>query len=246
MVLRNRIALISGAGSGLGRAIARAYAGAGAMVFLLGRHQEALEESYDLIVKQNGRGCIVPLDLEKDLHRVPEVAKGIYDRHGRLDILVNNAGLLGSLAPLEGYDPVQWEAVFRVNVTAPFFLTQGMLPLLKNSPAAAVINVVSGVGRHGRPFWGAYAASKAALINLTQTWAGELAPSTIRINAVDPGPTATAMRARAYPGESPLTLPTAEEITPVFLYLASDGARHLQGAYLKGRDWRQWLPGKKP
>ncbi|MBF0426757.1 MAG: SDR family NAD(P)-dependent oxidoreductase [Magnetococcales bacterium] len=242
MLLNKQIALVTGAGSGIGQAVAMAYAAAGATVLLLGRTQKQLEVTHDRIRAQGNQAVIVPLDLEKELHRVAELAQGIHDRFGHLDILVNNAAQLGAMTPLAAYEPPLWETVFRVNVTAPFFLTRELLPLLRLAGAGCVINVVSGVGQHGRAYWGAYAASKAALINLTETWGAELAQSTIRINAVDPGPTATRMRAHAYPGEDPARLPAPADIVPVFLYLASTHSRHLTGQHLEAGEWVQWRP----
>ncbi|MBF0625772.1 MAG: YciK family oxidoreductase [Magnetococcales bacterium] len=242
MLLADRIALVTGAGTGIGRAVAIACAREGATLLLLGRRKKYLEETYDRILEQGGRASIVPLNLEKELHRVPEVAQEIVQRFGRLHVLVNNAGLLGVMTPLAAYEPPLWESLFRVNVTAPFYLTQQLLPLLRAAPAASVINVTSSVGHAGRAYWGAYAASKAALVNLSETWAQELAGSTVRVNTVNPGGTATAMRAKAYPGEDPKTLPTPEDIVPVFLYLASDHSREINGQHLAARDWRDWQP----
>ncbi|MBF0370765.1 MAG: YciK family oxidoreductase [Magnetococcales bacterium] len=244
MMLQNRIALVTGAGSGIGQAIALAYAKEGATVLLLGRTQKKLEETYDRIKAFKGEASIVLLDLEKELHRIPQLVEGLHKRFGRLDILVNCAGLLGTMTTLEGYKPVEWEAVFRVNVTAPFFLTRELLPLLGAAPTASIINVSSSVAHQGRAFWGGYAASKAALANLTETWAGELTKTQIRINTVNPGGTATPMRATAFPGENPTTLPTPQEITPVFLYLASDESKDVRGQHLKARDWLKWQAEK--
>lgn len=244
MILENRIALVTGAGAGIGAAVAREYARQGAFVILLGRpnKQKRLEKTYDQIVAHGGKATLVPLDLEGELGRVPEVVKQLHERFGRLDVLVNNAGAVGSLTPLALYDTLQWESVLRVNLTAPFFLTRELLPLLRESDDASVIQVVSGVAFKGRPFWGAYAAAKAALVNLTETWSAELENSTVRMNSVNPGGTATAMRATAFPGENPASLPQPEEITPVFLYLASSFAKGVRGQHLAARDWLEWRP----
>ncbi|MBF0155361.1 MAG: SDR family NAD(P)-dependent oxidoreductase [Magnetococcales bacterium] len=243
MLLDQRIALVTGAGSGIGQAVAEAYAAEGAIVLLLGRTRKTLEETYDRILQRGNQAVIVPLDLEKELHRVADLVREVHTRFGRLDVLVNGAAQLGAMTPLAAYEPPLWETVFRVNVTAPFFLIRELLPLLRQAPAAAVINVTSGVGHQGRAYWGAYAASKAALVNLTETWGEELAQSTVRINAVDPGPTATAMRARAYPGEDATRLPSPADIVPVFLYLVSRDSVHLRGQHLHAREWMHWRPG---
>ncbi|MBF0140307.1 MAG: SDR family NAD(P)-dependent oxidoreductase [Magnetococcales bacterium] len=240
MILQDKIALVTGSGSGIGQAVAELFAQEGAWVILLGRTQSKLEETSDRITQRGGRATIVPLDLENSLNRVPEVAKALYERFGHLDTLVNNAGILGTLTPLDHYDTILWEQVMRVNVTAPFFLTRELMPLLKKSPNASVINVVSTVAFQGRAFWGAYAASKAALANMTETWAGENPRQGVRCNTVNPGATRTAMRRTAYPGEDPATLPTPQEVARVFLYLASDFATDIRGQHLNARDWMTW------
>ncbi|MBF0357109.1 MAG: SDR family NAD(P)-dependent oxidoreductase [Magnetococcales bacterium] len=244
MILKDRIALVTGAGAGIGQAVAQDYAKHGATVILLGRKSKhkKLEKTYDLIQKEGGKAVIVPLDLEHELGLVPEMVKGLYERFGKLDILVNNAGDLGALTPLELYDNMLWEKIFRINITAPFFLIRELLPLLKKSDDASVINVVSSVAFKGKHFWGAYAASKAALVNLTETWSDELGKTSVRMNSVNPGATATAMRASAYPGENPNTIPQPTEITPAFLYLASSAAKEERGQHIDARCWMWWKP----
>lgn len=242
MILQDKIALVTGSGSGIGQAVAELFAQEGAWVILLGRSQNKLEETSDRITRGGGRATIVPLDLENSLNRIPEITKALYERFGRLDTLVNNAGVLGTLTPLDHYDSILWEQVFRINVTAPFFLTREWMPLLKKSPNASVINVVSTVAFQGRAFWGAYAAAKAALANITETWANESPRQGVRFNTVNPGATRTAMRRTAYPGEDPATLPTPQDVARVFLYLASDFATDVRGQHLNARDWMTWHP----
>jgi NAD(P)-dependent dehydrogenase (short-subunit alcohol dehydrogenase family) len=242
-MLKDRIALVTGAGSGIGRAVALAFARRGAVVVLVGRKVAALEETYDQVLAVGGTATLVVLDLERQLERVSELTQLLAKRYGQLDILVNNAGQLGAMTPLAHYDPRIWETVFRVNVTAPFFLIRELLPLLRQSVAGSVINVTSGVAYQGCAYWGAYAASKAALANLTETWAAELVRTSVRINAVNPGEVATALRASAFPGEDSGKLLTPENITPVFLYLGSDASRGVTGVHLQARDWLHWQPG---
>ncbi|MBF0422687.1 MAG: SDR family NAD(P)-dependent oxidoreductase [Magnetococcales bacterium] len=240
MLLKDKIALVTGAGAGIGRAVAELYAQQGAHVILLGRTQAKLEETSDLIAVAGGRAIILPLDLENGLDRIPAAVMAVHERFGRLDILVNNAGILGTLTPLEHFDTVLWEQVLRINVTAPFFLTREFIPLLKKSSDASVINVVSTVAFKGRAFWGAYAASKAALVNMTETWSGESPSLGIRFNTVNPGATRTSMRRIAYPGEDPNTLPTPQQVAKVFLYLASHFSHTVRGQHLNAQDWLQW------
>ncbi|HIJ82744.1 MAG: YciK family oxidoreductase [Magnetococcales bacterium] len=240
MLLKDKITLVTGAGSGIGRAVANLFASEGAWVILLGRTQAKLEETSDQINAAGGRAVIAPLDLENGLDRIPELARALHERFGHLDVLVNNAGILGTLTPLENYESILWEQVFRINVTAPFFLTRELMPLLKKSPEASVINCSSSVAFKGRAFWGAYAATKAALVNMTETWAGEFSKRGVRFNTVNPGATATAMRAQAYPGEDPATLPAPQQVARVFLYLASHFSTDVRGQHLNARDWLTW------
>ncbi|MGN7612199.1 YciK family oxidoreductase [Magnetococcales bacterium HHB-1] len=237
MLLKDRIALVTGAGGGIGRAVAKSFAKEGAFVILLGRRQEPLETLFDEIENAGGGASIVPFDLEKDLARASELSGQVRRRFGRLDILVNNAAILGTLTPMSAYTPEMWESVFRINVTAPYFLTQQLLPMLQKSDSASVINVSSSVAQHGRAFWGAYAASKAAFLNMTQTWAQELENTNIRINSLNPGATATAMRTLAFPGERADHLPTPEDLLPVFLYLASSQSEGVTGEMVQAKSW---------
>ncbi|MGK2740050.1 SDR family NAD(P)-dependent oxidoreductase [Tepidicaulis sp. LMO-SS28] len=218
--LENRLALITGASRGIGRAVALAMAAEGAHVILVARTVGALEEVDDEIQKIGGKTTLVPLDL-KDLDAIDRLGGLIYERWGKLDILVGNAGLLGILTPVNHIEPKEWDQVLAVNVTANYRLIRSMDPLLRRSDAGRAIFVTSGAADKCKPFWGIYSATKAALNSIVKTWAHENEKTPMRINLVSPGPVATAMRAKAMPGEDPATLPRPAELAPLFLELAS-------------------------
>lgn len=221
-LLQDRVILVTGAGDGIGRVAAKAYAAHGATVILHGRTQAKLEAVYDEIEKAGDpQAAIVPLDLASatalEYHQLAET---IDKEFGHLDGVLHNAGVLGDITPLEMYDPDTWDFVMKINLRAPFMLTQALLPLLKRSPDASVIFTSSGVGRRARAFWGAYAVSKCGIEGLSQILADELMnTSNIRVNCINPGATRTRMRAEAYPGENPANLKTPEDIMALYLYL---------------------------
>jgi NAD(P)-dependent dehydrogenase (short-subunit alcohol dehydrogenase family) len=236
MRLGGKVALVTGGSQGIGKAVAAAYAREGARVIVTARHSERLEATAAEIRK--GGGDVVPLRADvADRQQVQQLAGEIKRRFDGLHVLVNNASLLGPRVPILEYPEEDWEAVVAVNLHGPFFVIKACLPLMIPTGGGSIINVSSGVGRVGKPRWGAYAASKFALEGLTQVLAAELQPFHIRVNAVNPGGTRTAMRAAAYPEEDPLTLPTPEQITPVFVYLASDESRDVTGKSLEARDF---------
>jgi NAD(P)-dependent dehydrogenase (short-subunit alcohol dehydrogenase family) len=231
-LLKDRIILVTGAGDGIGRAAAWHYAKHGATVVLLGRTLEKLESLYDEIEAAGlPKPAIAPINLDTAVeHDYIELSNQLYDEFGRLDGVLHNAGILGMRTPMENYDPVTWEKVMRVNVHAPFLLTQTLLPLLHRSEDASVIFTSSGVGRQGRAYWGAYAVSKFATEGMMQVLADELDNDpNIRINAINPGATRTQMRAYAYPAEPPETNPTPAEIMPLYLYLMGPDSKGVNG-----------------
>jgi NAD(P)-dependent dehydrogenase (short-subunit alcohol dehydrogenase family) len=230
--LRGRNILVTGSTSGLGRALALACAKAGATVILSGRNLAKLERVYDAIEQLGApQPAIAPLDLATAAAPdYDQLAQIIGIEFGVLDGLVHSAALLGDRAPLEQYDVPTWCKVLHVNLTAPLILTQVLLPHLRKSASASVLFVSSAVAQNPRPFWGAYAVSKAGLESVRSMLYQELASvSTVRINSVNPGRLRTPMRAAAYPGEDPNTLPSAESVTDAFIYLLSDEARGLSG-----------------
>jgi NAD(P)-dependent dehydrogenase (short-subunit alcohol dehydrogenase family) len=234
-LLAERVILVTGAGDGIGRAVSLACAGHGATVVLLGRTVAKLESVYDDIVAAGGpKPAIYPMDLEgavPDDHR--QLAQRIDAELGRLDGLLHNAGLLGSLTPLEHYDPVEWLRVIQVNLNGPFLLTQACLPLLKGAADASLLFTSSGVGRRGRAYWGAYSVSKFAVEGMMQILADELDEnSRVRVNSINPGRVRTAMRAAAYPAENPDELLAPEDIVLPYLYLLGPDSRDVRGKAL--------------
>ena len=219
--LAGRIALITGASRGIGAAVARRFAAEGANVILTARTTAGLEEVDDAIRQSGGAAgpaTLVPLDLVEP-GAAEKLGPAIAERFGRLDILVGNAGVLGTLTPVHQIEPSEWDAVLAVNLTANWRLIRTLDPLLRLSDGGRAMFVSSGVAG-GRAYWGSYAVSKTALEGLVLTWAQETAKTNLRVNLIDPGAVRTTMRAAAFPGEDPMTLPTPDEIADVFVELA--------------------------
>jgi len=217
--LKDRIALITGASRGLGKAIALAYAGEGAHVLLLARSLTTLGRVDDEIKAAGGTASLIPLDLA-DGPAIDALGPSLYERFDRLDILVGNAAILGALSPLPHIASAHWEKVLAVNLTANWRLIRTLDPLLRRSDAGRAIFVTSSVARSARAYWAPYSVSKAALETLAKTYANETSGTPIRVNLVDPGAMATRMRAEAYPGEDQATLPPPEAVTDIFVKLA--------------------------
>lgn len=235
-LLKDRIIMVTGAGSGIGRTAAKTYAAYGATVILLGRTISKLESVYDEIeAAGHPKPAIVPLNLEgaavKDYE---EMAMTIEDNFGQLDGLLHNAAILGQRTPVEQYDPETWNKVMHINATAPFLLSRAMIPLLRKSSDASVIFTSSSVGRKAKAYWGAYSISKFAVEGLSQLMADELDDErhNIRVNSLNPGATRTNMRAHAYPAENPTTNPTPEELMPSYLYLMGPDSKGITGQQL--------------
>lgn len=220
--LNDTIIAVTGAGDGIGRVIAKAYAQYGATVILLGRTVAKLEATYDEIEAAGYKQpAIFVIDFETATESdYQQLADTIDENFGRLDGLLHNAALLGELTSIANYSVATWQQLMAVNVNAPFILTKKCLPLLQKSPQASIIFTGSSVGLKGRAYWGAYALSKAALENLMQTLADELATtSNIAVNSINPGGTRTQMRANAFPAEDPQQVKPAESLVPLYLYL---------------------------
>ena len=235
MKLKDKTALITGAGSGIGKAIAKAYVEEGASIIICGRNEKSLKDACKEI-SQYGKIEYVRTDIIKK-DDVKRLARRVEEKWNRLDILVNNASILGVRTTILDYPEDIWEEVIDVNLNGQFFVIKAVLHFLLKSNNGSIINVSSSVGRRGKALWGAYAASKFGLEGLTQVLADELSSSKVRVNSVNPGGTRTEMRARAYPDEDPMTLPTSKDIVPIFLYLASDESAGITGKSFDARDW---------
>jgi NAD(P)-dependent dehydrogenase (short-subunit alcohol dehydrogenase family) len=230
-LLRNKVILVTGASDGIGKEAAWTYARHGAQLILLGRNQNKLDRLAFMIHQETGASPVIyALDfLTAEAQEYQQLADHLSKIFQQLDGLLLNAGILGTPGPIEQADPQEWQQVQQVNVTSSLLLIQALLPLLRRSPAAAILFTSSGVGRRGRANWGAYAVSKFATEGLMQVLADELATTAIRVNAINPGATRTAMRARARPDEDPGCLPTPAALMPLYLYLMGNDGRSVHG-----------------
>lgn len=222
--LAGRIILITGASSGIGQTAALHCAEQGATVILVGRNVKKLEAVYDAIEQANfPQPAIFELNLKTaNEQHYSALAKVITEEFGHLDGLLHNAAELGQICPLEQISATTWLEVLQVNLTGPFLLTRALLPLIRNSRSGRIVFTSSSVGSKGRAYWGAYAASKAGIENLTQTLADELEATPIKVNCINPGATRTAMRATAFPAEDPTSVKSAVQLMPAYSYLLSD------------------------
>ena len=227
-----RIALVTGASRGIGKAVALELARQGWRVIATARAQKALEQLDDHIRELGGEATLVPLDL-RDGAAIDQLGAAIYERFGKLDALAACAGVLGSLTPTHQVTPAVMEEAMTVNYTANYRLIRALHPLLKVSDAGRAVFVTSGASRNLRAYWSPYSASKAALDAMVMCYARELEVTPIKANLFNPGPARTSMRAKAFPGEDPMTLPTPEEIAPSIIEM-------LQPAYAENGAWVQF------
>lgn len=234
--LDGKTILVTGAGDGIGRVAALAYARYGATVLLLGRTSSKLEYVYDEIESFGGKQpAMLPMNLEGATYAEMQQLEGLIHKEvGQLDGILHNAGVLGQLTPLEMYDVDTFAQVMKVNFTATFMLTQALLPLLKDAEQGSIVFTSSTVGTHPRAFWGAYALSKQAVEGMSDIFTQETQNTTnLRFNCINPGGTRTNMRAHAYPGENPMSLKTPEEIMSGYVCLMSDESIGVRGQVIE-------------
>jgi NAD(P)-dependent dehydrogenase (short-subunit alcohol dehydrogenase family) len=233
--LEGRIAVITGASRGIGRAVAQRFAREGAHLILVARTQGALEELDDELRKEGyPASTLVPGDIA-DYAKIDQMGAAIYQRFGKLDILVANAGILGPMRPIHQVEPKAWEEVLAINLTANWRMIRSFDPLLRLSESGRAIFVSSGAAANARAYWGPYATSKAALEMLVRTYAAETVKTNIRVNLVNPGKTRTRMRAEAFPGENPMTLKAPDSLGDIFVTLA-EAACTRHGEILDGNN----------
>src|ERR1700744_4940215 len=218
--LEGRIALVTGASRGIGRAAAIALGAAGAHVICVARTVGGLEETDDEIQKVGGTATLVPMNL-RDFEAIDRLGASIYERWGRLDALFANAGVLGMLTPVAHLEPKTFLEVMEVNLTANWRLIRSLDPLLRQSDAGRALFVTSGAAAKHTPYWGGYAMSKAALESLVLTYAAECEGTALKVNLLNPGPIRTAMRAKTMPGEERGALKPPEDVAPLIVELLS-------------------------
>lgn len=231
-LLQGRVIIVTGAGQGLGRAAALAYAAHGATLVLHGRTVAKLERVYDEIVTGGWpEPVIFPLDLAEATDADYEaMAYAIKQQLGRLDGILHNAAQFSPLTPLANQQLDQWMQLLRVNLAAPFALTRACLPLMQHAPDAAIIMTSETHGHTPAAYWGAFAVAKAGLEALTRIWAQEMEMHpNLRINALVPGPVASPQRAATHPGEMKASLPSPDDLMPWYLYLMGDDSRKITG-----------------
>jgi len=228
--LKDRIILITGAGSGIGAAVAKAYAQHGATLILLDKNIAALELVYDDIVESGApTPALHPLDLQgASIPDYEELSRNIDDNFGRLDGLVHCAASLGQIAPVQHQDPKVWLETLHINLTAPYLLTRACLVLMQKFDKASIIFTTD--DHKDRAYWAAYGVSKAAIESLSKQLADELeSDGRIRVNIIDPGTIQTKLHARAFPAINPSSLPTPEAVVPTYLYLMGDDSLEMNG-----------------
>jgi len=233
-LLKDRVVLVTGAGDGIGQAMAQSFAAHGAIVILLGKTVRKLEAVYDAIEAAGGpEPAIYPMHLEGATPKdYDDLAQVLDDNYGRLDGLLHNAAVLPYLSRIKDYDAADWLKVLQVNLNAPFFLTQACMRLLEKSLDASVLFTTDRPGRDAKAFWGAYGVAKTGVEELAQTLAAELRKTAVRVNCIDPGPTLTSLRKRVFPGEPNAGLKTPPTLAPLYLWALGPDSRGTTGQRL--------------
>ncbi|MBY0563292.1 MAG: SDR family NAD(P)-dependent oxidoreductase [Hyphomonadaceae bacterium] len=232
LVRDKRIALVTGASRGIGKAVALELARSGWRLVAVARAQKALEALDDEIKALGGEATLVPLDL-RDGPAIDQLGAAVFERFGRLDGLAACAGVLGALTPAHQATPAVMDEVMAVNFMANWRLVRALHPLLRASDAGRAVFLTSGAAKDPHAYWAPYAASKAALDAFVTSYAGELNITPMKANLFNPGPTRTAMRAKAFPGEDPQTLPTPEDVAPAICDM-------LAASYTENGAWVQF------
>lgn len=234
--LEGKVALVTGASQGLGRALALAYAREGAKLVINARGEGSIRPVAEEVEALGAEVLAIPADVANS-ESVDRLVSQAVGRFGGIDVLVNNAGILGPRVKIEEFPEDEWRKVIDANLTGLFLVSKAAVPHLNTG--ASVINLVSGVSVDGRPEWGAYSVSKFGVEGITQILAAELKERGVRVNAVDPGGMRTDMRAAAYPEENPQTRITPEENVDVFVYLASDESQGVTGERFKAQEFQR-------
>lgn len=233
--LSGRVALVTGASRGIGRAVALAFAKEGAHVIAAARTQGGLTELDDEIREAGGTATLLTLDLAKG-DEIDRLGPTLFERWGKLDIFAAIGGILGPLSPLGHVAARDWAAVLEVNLTSNWRLIRTLDPLLRRSDAGRAVFTTSGAASGKYAYWGPYAVSKAGVEALARTYANEVQTTAIRVNLVNPGATRTSMRAKAFPGEDPETLPSPEDVAPLYVELAGPECAD-QGRLFDFHEW---------
>ncbi len=215
-----RVVVVTGASRGIGYATAKAFGATGAHVVAVARTTGGLEELDDEIKAAGGSATLVPVDL-KDQDAIDRMGLALYERFGRVDVLIGNAAVLGVITPLGHLKPKDFETLMAVNVTANYRLIRSMDPLLRQSDAGRAVFLTCAAAQAAKPFWGGYAASKAALESMVRTYAAEMINTAVRVNLFDPGPVRTALRGKAVPGEDQNALPMPDGVIAPIMALTS-------------------------
>ena len=232
--LKDKVILVTGANRGFGLAITMDLSKAGATVIMLGRDLGSLEYAYDAVVDAGyNEPILYPLDLEGATpENYQELQDNVLEKFDKLDGLIHNAAILGTQMPIEQYDIKLWYSTLQINLSAPFMLTQFLIPALVKSEDARILFLSSSVGREARAYWGAYSVSKFGIEGFAKTLSEELEKTNISVNTVDPGKLRTEMRRTAYPAEDSSTVPMPEEKSAAIVYLLSNLSPKMNGEQL--------------